>query len=182
MSECAPFISRFMLYIFLKMSAPKYILNCTSSVIIVQFPTYLCDILYMLIFMRNAVNVRPFWYLCEILWLFFQEHLLWTITHVKCKHWTWSFKTNVRNSNSFVDLAHLISNLYIGSNMFIFKFWTAFLGERKIRTKFHSVNACCELKSRLFDFFNRIIGKCASWVQILFNYNLVVSTSNFSNM
>ena len=79
-------------------------------------------------------------------------------------------------------LHHLYIRWYMPSNMFIFQFWTTFLGQRKIHTKFFSVNACCELKSRLFDFFNRF-QKCASWVQILFNYyNLVVSTSNFLNM
>ena len=131
-------------------------------------------------FMRNAINVN---------FLVFMRYTM-NVTSRKsfmddytCKHWKWPFKTTVPNSNSFVGLSHLISNLrYMGSNMFIFKVWTTFLGERKIRTKFHSANACCELKSRLFDFFEQV-GKCASWVQILFNfYNLVVSTSNFSNM
>ena len=63
----------------------KYILNCTISVIIVQFPTYSCDILYMLIFLQNAIIVT-FWHLGEILWMFFQEHLLWTITNVNIEN------------------------------------------------------------------------------------------------
>ena len=92
-----------------------------------------------LVFMRNTVNVT------------LRKSIMDDYT---CKHWKWPFKTTVPNSNSFVGLSHLISNLrYMGSNMFIFKVWTTFLGERKIRTKFHSANACCELKSRLFDFF-----------------------------
>ena len=132
------------------------------------------------LYLRNPINVSFLVFTRYTMNVTLRKSIMCNYT---CEHWKWPFNTIVPNSNSFVGLSHLISNLrYMGLNMFIFKVWTTFLGERKIRTKFHSANACCELKSRLFDFFEHV-GKCASWVQILFNfYNLVVSTSNFSNM
>ena len=130
---------------------------------LLDFFLYLCENLYMLVL--NTIYAKS--NKCETILVVMRNTLI--LDDHTCRHWNWSFNTTVSNLNSFVGLSHFITNLrYMPSNMFIFKFWTTFVGERKIRVIFFSVNACCELKSRLFDFFERF-GKCVSWVQILFN-------------